>query len=67
MIDSVCSNCGEPGEPILLRLATSNGEVLATFNEEESKLFLDAAIHYLLDTVVAPVVRKNRAAHGEPQ
>ena len=64
-MDSVCSNCGEPAEPILLRITTSTGETVAEFSAQESKDILDFAIHHMFDTVITPMARKSRAAHGD--
>lgn len=65
-MSNYCSKCGEPTDGIELVLTTSDGTVIASLNEEQSKIFLDVAVHHLLDTIIAPKARRVAAAHGEP-
>lgn len=66
-METRCSNCGEPSEPILIHLTTSNGTTIASFNAEDSMMLLDTALHLLIDTLVVPAARRTAAAHGEPK
>lgn len=65
MADNYCDKCGESIEGIRLVLCSTSGNIVASFNEEESQMIIDAAIHNLLDTVIAPAVRKTRSVYGD--